>query len=165
MTIKAIAIKDGKSSSVAEATYTINLPIVLTTMDAIFAKATEFGNTLTEVQITFDNWVVSGISTDDKNIYVTDGTKGLVIYDKDAKKGGFEVNDKLNGTVTCNLKLYRGFSDIDGLKANATGLTVTHDGEVTPISANIVDLGAINTGAPIILNNVIDLLTSRRMQL
>ena len=154
MTIKAIAIKDGKSSSVAEATYTINLPIVLTTMDAIFAKATEFGNTLTEVQITFDNWVVSGISTDDKNIYVTDGTKGLVIYDKDALKGGFEVNDKLNGTVTCNLKLYRGFSDIDGLKANAAGLTVTKDGTVNPVAATIAELGAVNTGAPIILSNV-----------
>ena len=123
-------------------------------MDAIFAKATEFGNTLTEVQITFDNWVVSGISTDDKNIYVTDGTKGLVIYDKDALKGGFEVNDKLNGTVTCNLKLYRGFSDIDGLKANAAGLTVTKDGTVNPVAATIAELGAVNTGAPIILSNV-----------
>ncbi len=154
MTIKAIAVKETKSSSVATATYTINLPIVLTTMDAIFAKATEFGNTLTEVQITFDNWVVSGISTDDKNIYVTDGTKGLVIYDKDALKGGFEVNDKLNGTVTCNLKLYRGFSDIDGLKANAAGLTVTKNGTVNPVAATIAELGAVNTGAPIILSNV-----------
>ena len=149
MTIKAVAIKDEKVGPIATAAYVINLP--LTTMQAVFDEATSIGGTAQEVNIQFDNWVVSGISTDGKNVYVTDGTKGFVIY---GEEHGFAINDKLNGTVACNLKLYKNFAEVEGLKADATGLTVTHDGVVTPTAANIADLGAVNAGAPIILSNV-----------
>ena len=148
-TLKAFAVKGEAESDITSATYTINLP--LTTMDQILAKATLIGGTAAEVTIVFNNWVVSGIGLDEKSVYVTDGTKGFVIY---GTEHGFAVNDKLNGSVACNLKLYKNFAEVEGLKADATGLTITHDGEVTPISANIADLGAVNTGAPIILSNV-----------
>ena len=151
-TIKAIAISATSQSAIVSATYTINMP--LSTIQAVYEKAVEVGGTATAVNIKFTNWVVSGISTDNKNVYVTDGEKGFVIYDSEADHG-FAVNDKLNGTVATSLKLYNKYADVIGLKANAEGLTVTHDGVITPVAATIADLGAVNTGAPIILNGVL----------
>ena len=151
-TIKAIAISATSQSAIVSATYTINLP--LSTIQAVYDKAVEVGGTETAVNIQFNNWVVSGISTDNKNVYVTDGEKGFVIYNSDAEHG-FAVNDKLNGTVATSLKLYNKFADVVGLKADAEGLIVTHDGVITPVAATIADLGAVNTGAPIILNGVL----------
>ncbi len=151
-TIKAIAISATSQSAIVSATYTINMP--LSTIQAVYDKAVEVGGTATAVNIKFTNWVVSGISTDNKNVYVTDGEKGFVIYDSEADHG-FAVNDKLNGTVATSLKLYNKYADVIGLKANAEGLTVTHDGVITPVAATIADLGAVNTGAPIILNGVL----------
>lgn len=151
-TIKAIAISATSQSAIVSATYTINMP--LSTIQAVYDKAVEVGGTATAVNIKFTNWVVSGISADNKNVYVTDGEKGFVIYDSEADHG-FAVNDKLNGTVATSLKLYNKYADVIGLKANAEGLTVTHDGVITPVAANIADLGAVNMGAPIILNGVL----------
>ena len=151
-TIKAIAISATSQSAIVSATYTINLP--LSTIQAVYDKAVEVEGTETAVNIKFNNWVVSGISTDNKNVYVTDGEKGFVIYNSDADHD-FAVNDKLNGTVATSLKLYNKFADVVGLKAGAEGLTVTHDGVITPVAATIADLGAVNTGAPIILNGVL----------
>ena len=151
MTIKAVAINGEKVGPIVTQVYKINLP--LTTMDAILTRATAIGSTADEVLITFNNWVVSGVSTDGKNVYVTDGSKGFIIYNANGESG-FEVNDKLNGTVTCDLKLYAKVAEVVDLKANAEGLTVTKDGVVNPVAANIANLGAVNTGAPIILSNV-----------
>ena len=146
--IKAVAYAEGKNpSEFATLTVTIDLP--LTTMDEIFAKATTVGTTATNVHITFDNWVVSGINGN--NAYITDGTKGFVIF---ASNHGFEVNDKINGTVACKLELYRGFAEVTTLTASNENLTITKDGVVTPIEVNIADLGGAYTGAPIILKNV-----------
>lgn len=152
MTIKAVAIKDEKVGPIATAAYVINLP--LTTMQAVFDEATAIGTTADDVTIQFSNWVVTGISTDGKNVYVTDGTKGFVIYDNTGTSHGFEVNDKLNGTVDCQLKLYNKFAEVLGVTSSSVGLTVTKDGEITPVATTIADLGAVNTGAPIIVNNV-----------
>ncbi len=152
MTIKAVAIKDEKVGPTATASYVIKLP--LTTVQAVFDEATNIGGTEDDVTIQFNNWVVSGISTDGKNVYVTDGTKGFVIYDNTGTSHGFVVNDKLNGTVACQLKLYNKFAEVLGVTSSSTGLTVTNDGVVTPVATNIADLGAVNTGAPIIVNNV-----------
>lgn len=151
-TIKAIAISATSQSAIVSATYTINLP--LSTIQAVYDKAVEVEGIETAVNIKFNNWVVSGISTDNKNVYVTDGEKGFVIYNSDADHD-FSVNDKLNGTVATSLKLYNKFADVVGLKAGAEGLTVTHDGVITPVDATIADLGAVNTGAPIILKGVL----------
>ena len=98
-TIKAIAAKDGyNNSSVASATYTITQP--LTTMDEIFAKATAVGGTATDVVVTFNNWIVTGIKG--SNAYVTDGTKGFIIYQSNH---GFSVGDILSGTASCKVQL------------------------------------------------------------
>lgn len=141
-TVKAIAIKDAVLSSIAEKTYTKVEP--LETMEAIFAAATA---TETDVYVKFNNWVVSAISG--SNAYVTDGTKGLIIY---TSSHGLKANDKLNGLVATKLVKYQGSAELKGVKA--ADLTVTNDGVITPLAVNIASLGGANTGAPIIVNEV-----------
>lgn len=142
-TVKAIAVKDEKVSLIASATYTINLP--LTTMDQIFAKATAVGSTATSVEITFGNWVVTGVKG--SNAYLTDGTKGLIIY---TASHGFVVGDVLSGTVACKVQLYNGSSELTELVKTTEGLTVTTGGTVTPVVVNdVTTLNGVNTGSVI----------------
>lgn len=149
-TLKAIAVKDEVSSSVGTATYTINLP--LTTIDAIFAKATAVGSTATDVTIVFNNWVVSGVSTNGKNVYVTDGTKGFIIFDNGGEMG-FAVGNVLSGTVACKVQLYNGAAELTTLSSETEGLGVATGGSVSPASVAPASLAGINTGALISLSN------------
>ena len=151
MTIKAIAIKDAKSGPVATANYVINLP--LTSMDAIFTKATDVKTTATDVNVTFGSWVISGVSTNGKQAYLTDGTKGLIIFDNSAAMG-FNVGDVLTGTAACKVQLYNGASELTTLSSTTEGLSVATGGSVTPVVKAISDLSGINTGAPVTINNV-----------
>ena len=148
-TVKAIAVKEGLSnSSVATATYTIETP--LTTMDEIFAKATAAGSTATSVTITFNNWVVTGVAG--SNAYVTDGTKGLIIY---GSGHGFTVGDHLTGTASCKVQLYQGSSELTNLKTTTTGLTVTPGSTAEPVVMTIDQItSGVYTGAVITINNV-----------
>ena len=144
-TVKAIAIKSGTSSSVAEMSFTKIVP--LTTMDAIFEKATQVSSTATDVYITFNNWVVTGVKG--SNAYVTDGTKGLIIYQS---SHGFAVGNILSGTVACKVQLYNGSSELSSLTSTTTGLTVTTGGTVTPVeldASGIAALTGVNTGSVI----------------
>ena len=147
-TVKAIAIKDGYDNS-AVASKEFEKIIPYTTIDELLVKAKEVKSTATDVYVTFNNWVVSAVKN--SNAYVTDGTKGFIVY---ASSHGFAVNDKLSGTAACKVQLYRGSIELTSLTASTEGLTVTHDGVITPVEANIADLDTINTGAPIILKNV-----------
>ena len=140
-TVKAIAVKAEQLSPVASAKYTINLP--LTTMDQIFAKATEVGSTATSVQVVMNNWVVTGVKG--SNAYLTDGTKGLIIY---KSSHGFVVGDVLSGTVACKVQLYNGSSELTELTKTTEGLTVTTGGTVTPVEvSDVTTLSGVNTGA------------------
>lgn len=143
---------DGNYSDVTEATYTMNLP--LTTMEAIFAKATEVGSTATEVTVEFNNWVVSGVATDGKTVYVTNGTNGFIIYNNTANEHGFAVNNILSGSVTCNIKQYNGAAELVGVKATTAGLTVSEGGSVSATVKTISDLSGIYTGALVTINTV-----------
>ena len=144
-TVKAIAIKSGTSSSVAEMSFTKIVP--LTTMDAIFEKATQVSSTATDVYITFNNWVVTAVKG--SNAYVTDGTKGLIIYQS---SHGFADGNILSGTVACKVQLYNGSSELTSLTSTTTGLTVTTGGTVTPVeldASGIAALTGVNTGSVI----------------
>lgn len=120
---------------------TVNEVQPLSTMDEIFAAATA---TEADAKVKFNNWVVSGVK--DKNAYVTDGTKGLIIY---TDGHGFEVGDILSGTVQCKLVIYQGSSELKGVTTETEGLTVTKDGTITPASIAIADLTGAHTGAVI----------------
>ena len=142
-TVKAIAVKGENSSAVVSATYTILTP--LATMQEIFDKATAVGGTATQVHITMNNWVVTGVKN--SNAYVTDGTKGLIIY---TASHGFNVGDILSGTVACKVQLYNGSSELTELTSTTEGLTVTTGGVVTPVVVNdVTTLGGVNTGSVI----------------
>ena len=140
-TLKAIAIKSNWSDSdVQSATYTITVP--LTTMDEILAKAIAVGSTETSVYVTFDSWVISGVSG--STAYLTDGTKGCMIY----KSGhGFYVGDILSGTAQCKIMLYNNAPELTNLTSETSGLTVNTGGTITPTETTIAELGAINTGS------------------
>lgn len=117
----------------------------LSTMDAIFAAATQAGSTATAAKVKFNNWVVSGVK--DSNAYLTDNNgKGLIIY---TNNHGFVAGDVLSGTVNCEVKLYNGAAELMSLTSTTEGLTVTKDGVVTPATIAIAELSGVNTGAVI----------------
>jgi hypothetical protein len=123
-------------------------------MDQIFAKATEVGSTATSVEITFGNWVVSAVKEDGKTAFVTDGTKGFVIYEASC---GFNVGDVLSGTAACKVLLYNGFAELTGLTSSTTGLTVSTGGTITTQEldeAGIAALTGVNTGSLIKINGI-----------
>ena len=146
-TVRAIAKAGEDWSREATETYTY---AVLTTMDEIFATATEAGksNTITKY-IAFNDWIVTGVKG--SNVYLTDGTKGLIIY---TSSHGFVAGDMLSGTVSCDITLYNGSAEIKGLKVSTTGLTVTKEGTAPVQTPAIKDLSPINTGSIISLSNL-----------
>lgn len=121
---------------------TVTAETALTTIDDIFTEATKAATNATPVKVKFNNWVVSGVKN--SNVYVTDGTKGFIIY---ASGHGFESGDILSGTVNCKVQLYKGSAEITTLTSTSEGLNVTKGGSVTPINIAISDLSGINTGA------------------
>ena len=145
----AIAIKSGMADSdVVTAIYTIELP--LSTMDQIFAKATEVGSTATTVHITLGDWVVTGANTS-SHTFVSDGTKGFMIY---GSNHGFSAGDILSGTVECKVQLYNGAAEITQLNSTTTGLTVTTGGTATVANIPMANLSGINTGALVSYQNL-----------
>jgi hypothetical protein len=151
-TVKAKAVKTGMAASeIASVSFTINLP--LSTMDQIFAAATAAGSTATDANITFGNWVVSGVSTNGKNVYVTDGTKGFIIFDNGGEMG-FAVGDVLSGTVACKVQLYKGAAELTTLSSTTEGLNIAKEGVITPAVKAINALSGINTGAAVTINSV-----------
>lgn len=124
------------------ASYTLNVAAApLSTMDDIYAKAKEVGTTVTDVTIKFNNWVVTGVSG--SSTFLTDGSKGLIIY---GSSTGFSAGDVLSGTVNCQLNLYNGAANVRELKSNTTGLTVTTDGSVEPITVATSELSGAHSG-------------------
>ena len=127
-------------------------PVIYTTIPELFDAAT---NTETEVKVTFNNWVVSGVSTNGKNVFVTDNNgNGFVIFDNNGGLNNtYSVGSVLSGTaVTCNLVLYNGFAEIKNL--DASNLTITTGGTVTAANVAMADLAGVNTGALVSYENL-----------
>lgn len=115
-------------------------PVVYTTIPDLFAAAT---GTATDVNVTFDSWVISAVKG--SNAYLTDNQgHGLIIY---SSEHGFQVNDVLTGTASCKLQLYRGSAELTELTTSTEGLTVANTGTVTEQSIAISNLGGVNTGS------------------
>lgn len=142
-TVKAIAVKGGVSSAVAEKTFT--KVEALTTMQAIFDAAT---STATPTYITFSNaWVVTGVSTNGKNVYITDGTKGMILYNGGGNMG-LAVGNTLSGTVQRSLKLYNGAAELDGFTTDGLTKGTASVPAVQELDADgIGALSGVNTGA------------------
>ena len=125
-------------------------PVVFTTIPGLFEAATA---TETDVLVTFNSWVVSGVSTNGKNIFVTDNNgNGFVIYSSDNMSGTYAAGNILSGTVSCKLKLYNGFAEL--LNVDADDLTITEGGTVTVAEVAMADLTGVNTGALLHYDNL-----------
>ncbi len=126
-------------------------PVVYATIPALFEAAT---STATDVNVTFDSWVVSGVSTNGKNVFVTDGANGFVIFDSNGGLNNiYSVGSILSGTaVSCKLVLYNGFAEITNL--NASDLTITAGGTVSEADIAMADLVGVNTGALVSYENL-----------
>ncbi len=127
-------------------------PVTYTTIPALFDKATEVGSTATDVNVTFGNWVVSGVSTNGKNVFVTDNSgNGFVIYNSEGGLGStYAVGNILSGTISCSLKKNAGYAQLTGV----SGLTITTGGTVTTSDIALASLIGVNTGALVSYENL-----------
>lgn len=141
-----------KSMTVDQA-ITVNEITALSTIDEVFAAATQAGKTATDTRIAFNNWVVSGIKQNESsaNVYVTDGTKGFIVY---GAAPGFAVGDIISGTAYCKVQLYNGAAELTELTSSTEGITVTKGGTITPVQTTIANLSGVNTGAVIDLGQL-----------
>ena len=132
-------------------------PVSYSTIPALFAAAT---STETSVYVNFNNWVVSGVSTNGKNVFVTDNNgNGFVIYYTTNMSSTFAAGNILSGTaVSCTLKKYNGFAEL--LNVTATDLTITSGGTVTVADVALADLAGVNTGALLHYDNLTCVLTT-----
>ena len=120
------------------------------TIPELFAAAT---STETEVNVTFDSWIVSGVSTNGKNVFVTDNNgNGFVIYSSSDMSNTYSAGSILSGTVSCKLKLFNGFAEL--LEVDASDLTIATGGTVSAANIALADLAGVNTGALVSYENL-----------
>ena len=126
-------------------------PVSYSSIPALFEAAT---STETAVNVTFNNWVVSGVSTNGKNVFVTDNAgNGFVIYSNEDQSSTYSVGSILSGTaVPCTLKKYSGYAEL--LNVNASNLTITTGGIVAVQNIALADLAGVNTGALVSYENL-----------
>lgn len=126
--------------------------VTLTTIDEIFTKAEQVKGTATDVKVDLGNWVVSAVKN--SNAFVTDGTKGFIIYSQN-EAHGFEVGDILSGSVNVKIQLYRGSAELTNFTADSEGLRITKGG-YAPVNeiADIATLTGVNTGSIISLSKL-----------
>ena len=125
-------------------------PVVYTTIPDLFAAAT---STATDVNVTFDGWVVTGVSTNGKNVFVTDGQgNGFVINGTDLGND-YAVGNTLTGSaVACSLKLQNGYAQLSNVDAN--DLTIGTGGSIDFSEIAMADLAGVNTGALVSYENL-----------
>ena len=122
-TIKAIAYKDGESSSIASATYTIVSP---KTIAEVRAQAT--GDVLTQGIVT---------SKVEKTAYIQDETAGICVYGDSPINVGDEI------TVQGTLTTYNGLLEI----TNPTCTVLSSGNEVAPVVKTIDEINSDYSGS------------------
>lgn len=118
-------------------------PVVYDDIADMFAAAT---STETDVLVKFGGWVVTGVSTNGKSVFVSDGTNGFIIFGESL---GFEVGNTLTSStpISCKLQLFNGSAEITALNASTDGLTVGTGGSVAVAEITMANLKGVNTGA------------------
>ena len=131
------AAKDGDDwSDVSSATYTLAEP--LTTMEAVQGAAT---STESNIDVTINNWVVTGI--DGSQVWLTDASneKGILLY---KSSNGFAVNKKLNGIVfDTKIKLWNNYPELTSLVASDVSAT-----DAETITPRVTTIAALTSGHP-----------------
>lgn len=128
-TLKAIAVKDGKTSSVATATYTLDTPL------ASFEEIKLNGVSGEKYRLTFNDAVVTYVNG--RNVYTEDATGGLLLYLNSGH--GLEAGQKLNGTCEVTYTLYGG-TTAELTAIDKSALTITSDAVIPTTTVTIADL-------------------------
>lgn len=127
-TLKAIAVKDGKTSSVATATYTLDTPL------ASFEEIKANGQSGEKYRLTFNDAVVTYVNG--RYVYTEDATGGLLLYLNSGH--GLETGQKLHGTCEVTYTVYNGIAELTAIDKSA--LTITSDAVIPTTTVTIADL-------------------------
>ena len=135
-TVKAIAVKDGKSSDVASKTFT-----KVTFTDMTVADLHELTEDKAYVNLEIKNGKVVYIdnSYSTPSVYVRDGEKAIMFYSTSLP---FTENATVTGTVKVDYDNYFGIHEVKSNSfTNAEKLTITEsDEEAQPVVVTIADL-------------------------
>ncbi|MBR6251834.1 MAG: chitobiase/beta-hexosaminidase C-terminal domain-containing protein [Bacteroidales bacterium] len=144
-TVKAIAVKGGKTSSVASLALTKVDVTSMTFAEAYdwcieqdYTKTTKYEG---YVRITFDNAKV--LYADETAIYVRQGEKAMQFYGFPFSEKAVIANDILNGTYAGQLQAYKGIPELSASTkiTTAANVTVTNSEDAAAaISATVADV-------------------------
>ena len=142
---------DATYEAATDASYTLNVYGIFTTMAELQAGCTAYGNTSMKGKMTFNNVYVTAVKGN--NAYISDGTNGAVIY----KNGnGFAAGDKLScSALEMDMINYSNYTpEITSLTKTTEGLTVTSGNEITPTSLAVNAITAANFGTLVKITSV-----------
>lgn len=130
-TLKAIAEKDGKTSKVAEATYTYK---TFTTF-ANFLELKDKGEKGVTYILKFTDAVVTYVNG--KNAFIEDATGGILVFQENH---GLKAGQKLNGTAKVTFDIFNGTYEITTLNINKSNLIINEGADIPTTEVTIADL-------------------------
>ena len=139
---------DTYSSSSASFTLTVKGEYsTIAEMQSAIDKLSENGVTSITADITFKDVYVTGVNGN--NAYISDGSKGMLIY---TDGHGLTEGNKIDGTLKdATLTLYNGAYEITGF--SSSDLTIS-DSTLTATETAISDISAASIGNYVIIKNV-----------
>ena len=139
---------DTYSSSSASFTLTVKGEYsTIAEMQSAIDKLSENGVTSITADITFKDVYVTGVNGN--NAYISDGSKGMLIY---TDGHGLKEGNKIDGTLKdATLTLYNGAYEITGF--SSSDLTIS-DSTLTATETAISDISAASIGNYVIIKNV-----------
>lgn len=130
-TLKAIAEKDGKTSKVAEATYTYK---TFTTF-ANFLELKDKGEKGVTYILKFTDAVVTYVNG--QNAFIEDATGGILVFQENH---GLKAGQKLNGTAKVTFDIFNGTYEITTLNINKSNLIINEGADIPTAEVTIADL-------------------------
>lgn len=139
---------DTHSASAASFTLTVKGEYsTIAEMQSAIDKLSENGVTSITADITFKDVYVTGVNGN--NAYISDGSKGMLIY---TDGHGLTEGNKIDGTLKdATLTLYNGAYEITGF--SSSDLTIS-DSTLTATETAISDISAASIGNYVIIKNV-----------
>ncbi len=133
-TVKAKQTVGEKESSVVSANIVIAAQI--TTLADLNAKAAD----KVAVRFTLPEAGLLVSYVNGKNIYLTDGSKAIMLYGKEVE--GLKAGDKVNGTIDGTATLYNGLPELDVNNGAITLTTISEGNAVAPVKVDAAALAA-----------------------
>lgn len=110
-----------------------------TTIQAMQDTAQVLGTAKVDIKYTCSNVVVTYVN--DKNVFINDGSRGLLLYGTNSKN--LKAGDKISGTLTGKLQLFRGLTELGDVDYTAIEIA---EGEA-PVPETIDEVGPIISNA------------------